>query len=278
MVCPHSHHRHSQDQHIDNRAYERGPWNFTSYPTMYLVGGSQKFSMAGGLPKAKAKDDKEDKPTLPNGAGEDGLVRKQWYNGQNDNYEGLVHWMTDLANGKSIKQAWYSWLDVEKGKKPGMYKEGGEHETEFIADLNHENFQDEVLRSDAFWVIEFYSDKCPICRSMAPELIKAAEKFKKDYPDGSLRFGGVNARVYEDLGVPFKITGHPWVAGFYLGKKVEDMAGMGGMDSFYNFGANWHKKLWRKENKADLTAVVPPMPMDEDEEDETAAASNKDEL
>ena len=58
---------------------------------MYLVGGSQKFSMEGGLPKAMAKDDKKDKPTLANGAGEDGLVRKQWYNGQNDNEEGLIH-------------------------------------------------------------------------------------------------------------------------------------------------------------------------------------------
>jgi len=32
------------------------------------------------------------------------------------------------------------------------------------------------------------------------------------------------------------ITGYPWVAAFYNGKKIEDMAGLGGADSIVNFG------------------------------------------
>jgi len=72
-----------------------------------------------------------------------------------------------------------------------------------------------------------------------------------------IRYGAVNARVFMDVGEGFKITGHPWVASFYLGKKGEDMAGMGGWTSFYEWGKKEHKRLWKADGVANLEAVVP---------------------
>jgi thioredoxin-like negative regulator of GroEL len=44
-----------------------------------------------------------------------------------------------------------------------------------MAELDVDNFEEEVLRNDkVVWVVEFYSDLCPHCRKVAPEMIKAA--------------------------------------------------------------------------------------------------------
>ena len=87
--------------------------------------------------------------------------------------EEIVHFMTSLAEGKDQEAAWYAWNDVEKGKRPGFYKPGGKHASDYIVELDKDNFEEHVLTDDAVWIVEFYSDKCPICNSLAPEMIKA---------------------------------------------------------------------------------------------------------
>ena len=37
---------------------------------------------------------------------------------------------------------------------------------------------DARARAQAIWIVEFYSDHCPFCKSLAPELIKAARASK----------------------------------------------------------------------------------------------------
>lgn len=232
------------DQAPENRRYRAGDvWNFTSYPTMYIVGN--------------------DRYSLPDDE------RKTRYNGGNEKTEEIVFHMSELSHGKTQKDAWFGWLDVETRQKPGMYKKGGQFESEHVVDLDVETFESEVLRSSDLWIVEFYSDKCPVCKSLAPEFTKAAEAMKKDQEAGSrskeIRYGAVNARVFMDVGHGFEITGHPWVASFYLGQKKGDMAGMGGWESFYNYGVDQHKENWKKDGVANVTAVVPPSTdLDED--------------
>ena len=128
-----------------NRAYgatDLERWNFTSYPTMFVV-GSERFPYEERL--------------------------KNHYAGDKDDAQLIVRHMTFLAEGMDQKQAYYAALDVEKLTKPGMYKVGGRHETEHLVELDTDNFRDVVLRSDEVWVVEFYSDKCPICNTMAPQ-------------------------------------------------------------------------------------------------------------
>ena len=91
--------------------------------------------------------------------------------------------------------------------------------------------------------------------SLAPEIIKAATKAQSEHK--TLKYGACNSRVYDDLAEKFEILSYPWVAAFYQGKKVEDMAGMGGWESFYNWGIEKNKQHWKSENKPVLDAEIP---------------------
>ena len=158
---------------------------------------------------------------------------------------------------------------------------GGKHESDQIAELDPDNFRDTVLRSDAVWIVEFYSDKCPICNSLAPEIIKASTKAQAEVP--TLKYGACNSRVYDELAESFEILSYPWVAAFYRGKKIEDMAGMGGWESFYDFGKRKHSEHWKKENSAVFDAEIPaPKKKEDDKKDGEAkreeTTDTKDEL
>lgn len=218
----------------ENRPYGAGQeskWNFTSYPSLYLVGGTQEFSMG---------------------------EKKDWYNlgrGADD----IVFHMSQLAEGKTREQSWNAYNDVEKRLKPGLYKEGGEHESEYVKELDEDNFLETVLRSPEVWIIEFYSDKCPICRSIAPEMIKGAKKLQEDFA-GKIRFGACNSRVFHEMAESFGVTSYPWVASFYMGKKDDDMAGLAGWESVYNWGKGKVGALWKAENGAKTDAEMPPRP------------------
>ena len=99
--------------------------------------------------------------------------------------------------------------------------------------------------------------------SLAPEITKAAEKAQAEHP-GKLKFGAINSRVWDELAGPFGVTSYPWVTSFYKGKTVEHMAGMGGWESFYNWGLE--KVKVHDGSPANKDAVVPPKPP-EDQKD-----------
>jgi thioredoxin-like negative regulator of GroEL len=86
----------------------------------------------------------------------------------------------------------------------------------------------------AIWIVEFYSDHCPFCKSLAPELLKAAKSSIEKHAS-KVRFGGLNTRIFNEVGTKFNITGFPWVSCFYRGEKTDDMAGLGGADSVINW-------------------------------------------
>jgi len=166
--------------------------------------------------------------------------------------------MTSLANGMNQTEAAIAYNDVEKRLKPGFYKEGGKHASTVVLELDPDNFEETMLRSGEVWIVEYYSDKCPICDSLAPEMIKAAEKIQAEFA-GKVRFGAVNSRVFHELAESYEVTSYPWVTSFYLGKKVEDMAGLGGWETVYNW-AKTKSQLWKAENSADQTAAIPAAP------------------
>jgi len=237
------------------RAADEQKWNFTSYPSMYVVGGPQKFSSPDTINK------NEEWWTAP--------YQKERYWGGHETEE-IVHHMTMLSEGKNQTEARIAYHEIEKGMKPGFYKEGGKHATPFMEEVDDDTFVDTILRSKELWIVEYYSDKCPICNSLAPEITKAAEKARAELnKDGNtvIRYGAVNSRVFDDLAEPFGVTSYPWVASFYLGEKKEDMAGMGGWESFYNWGKEQHSKYYKEGTPANKDAVVPAK-KEKDEKDE----------
>ena len=93
-------------------------------------------------------------------------------------------------------------------------------------------------------------------------MIKAAEMIQAEFP-GKVKFGACNSRVWhEEIATPFGVTSYPWVASFYLGSKVEDMAGLGGAESVIKW-AQKHAKLWKASNVAVKDATIPIPPKEE---------------
>ena len=246
----------SAEENKEYQAADKAKWNFTSYPSMYIVGGAPS-------------------------EGEDRLYEapKHRYWGGSEQAEEIVHHMTSLSNGLNQTQALDAFNDVEKRTKPGFYKEGGKHFSAAVTELDHDNFVETVLHSDALWIIEYYSDKCPICNTLAPSMIKAAEKLKEDF-HGKVRLGAINSRVYHDiLATPYEVLSYPWVTSFYLGDKVEDMSGLGEWESIYNFGKSKFESIYKEGSpiNKDATVPPPPPPKKEGEENKDEEALDKDE-
>lgn len=125
----------SAEENREYQAADTAKWNFTSYPSMFLVGGAQ--------------DDGQRRFN----------VAKDAYWGGMEQAEEIVFHMTSLSNGMNQTEAAKAYNDVEKRTKPGFYKEGGKHHSKHVTELDHENFVDTVLKSKEFWVVEYYSDK-----------------------------------------------------------------------------------------------------------------------
>lgn len=168
--------------------------------------------------------------------------RWQFYGGGRDKPEDFVFYLSAVANGKDP-------FDEERHARPGFYKEGGKHQSKAIVDLEPDGdvgFNTTVLEDpdNAVWIVEFYSDRCPFCNSLAPEIIKAAKQVNQE-KNGLVKFGAINSRVYDEVATAHEVTSWPWVAAFYQGKKVEDMTGLGGADSVVRFANDVHSKFWK---------------------------------
>lgn len=75
-----------------------------------------------------------------------------------------------------------------------------------VVELTAANFQDQVVKSNDFWIVEFYAPWCGHCKSLAPEWVKAANALA-----GVVRVGAVNMDEHQSVGGPYDIKGFPSV-------------------------------------------------------------------
>jgi len=173
------------------------------------------------------------------------------YLGGRESHE-LVDYMTAVAKGLDP-------VEEEKKSKPGLYKREVDFDPLLMAELDTDNFDAEVLENEnVVWIVEFYSDHCPICKSLAPEIIKAAKEVTGSM--NTVRFGGVNSRVNWDIPEKFGVTSYPWIASFYQGKKIEDMRGLSGAQSVVNFAKEQAKNQNPKGEEPRLRSPNHPPP------------------
>jgi len=194
--------------------------------------------------------------------------KHEWFRGGRESHE-IVDYMTAVAKGLDP-------IEEEKKSKPGLYKREPDFDPLVMAELDIDNFEAEVLENEnVVWIIEFYSDHCPICKSLAPEILKAAREVTGE--TNKVRFGGVNSRVNWDIPEKWGVTSYPWIASFYQGKKVEDMRGLSGAQSVINFA----KEEMGKANPAGEEPRLrspnhpPPGPQSASAQKGGAAASGK---
>lgn len=70
--------------------------------------------------------------------------------------------------------------------------------------LTSKNFDNEVIRSDDIWLVEFYAPWCGHCKSLAPEWEKAAKALK-----GIVKVGAVDMTTDQQVGSPYNVQGFP---------------------------------------------------------------------
>uniref|UniRef100_A0A224XCV9 protein disulfide-isomerase n=1 Tax=Panstrongylus lignarius TaxID=156445 RepID=A0A224XCV9_9HEMI len=93
--------------------------------------------------------------------------------------------------------------------------------TSDVIDLNENNFDKLVTKSDEIWIVEFYAPWCGHCQQFVPEFSKAATALK-----GVVKVGGVNADEQKPLAGRFGVRGFPTVKIFGTNKnKAEDYNG-----------------------------------------------------
>ena len=162
--------------------------------------------------------------------------------------EDIVLYMSSLSKGLDP-------LKEEEKLRPGLYKKEAGYDPAVMIDLEPETFDEHVLskskHNNQIWIVEFYSDRCPFCKSLAPEMIKAAKAVKESLP-GQVRFGGINSRIFHKIAERFDVTGWPWVSSFYMGEKLEDMAGLGGAQSVIDWATRKHSDAWKEGMGEDI--------------------------
>jgi len=90
-----------------------------------------------------------------------------------------------------------------------------------VVELTPSNFQKEVIRGDAVWIVEFYAPWCGHCVRLGPEYKKAASALK-----GVVKVGAVNADEHQSLGGQYGVKGFPTIKIFGKNKnKPEDYQG-----------------------------------------------------
>ena len=78
-----------------------------------------------------------------------------------------------------------------------------------VIQLNESNFEQEVIKSNELWLVEFYAPWCGHCKNLAPEWEKAAKALK-----GIIKVGAVDADAYKSLGGKYGVKGFPTIKWF----------------------------------------------------------------
>lgn len=81
-----------------------------------------------------------------------------------------------------------------------------ESESSAVTDLTPQNFDKQVLQSDAVWVVAFIAPWCGHCQRLHPEFEKAATSL-----GGVVRFGRVNCEDHRELATKYQIQGFPTI-------------------------------------------------------------------
>ena len=90
-----------------------------------------------------------------------------------------------------------------------------------VIQLNKDNFENDVMKSDNLWLILFYAPWCGHCKAFHPQFEKLAKSTK-----GLFKIGAVNCEENRDLAGKYKIDGFPTVLFFGEDKnKTEEYEG-----------------------------------------------------
>jgi thioredoxin 1 len=87
-----------------------------------------------------------------------------------------------------------------------------------VLEINAENFEAEVLKSDKPVLLDFWGTKCEPCKALMPAVEKLAEKY-----GDKIKFCKLNTAENRRLAISQKVLGLPTIAMYKDGAKVEEL-------------------------------------------------------
>jgi thioredoxin 1 len=87
-----------------------------------------------------------------------------------------------------------------------------------MIELNKDNFEEEVLKSDKPVVVDFWGPKCSPCLALLPKVEALAEKYKD-----KVKFCKLDTSVNRRLAISQKVLGLPTIILYKNGQKVKEL-------------------------------------------------------
>ncbi|MEA2003887.1 MAG: thioredoxin [archaeon] len=89
-----------------------------------------------------------------------------------------------------------------------------------VANVNKENFEEEVLNSDKPVIVDFWAEWCGPCKILGPIFEKISEEY-----EGKLKFAKMDVDGNQEIAGKFSIQGIPSMIIFNKGKEAERLVG-----------------------------------------------------
>ncbi|MDO5716088.1 MAG: thioredoxin [Tissierellia bacterium] len=88
-------------------------------------------------------------------------------------------------------------------------------------ELNHDNFEQEVLKSEQIVLVDFWADWCGPCKALSPVIDEVAEEMQ-----GQVLVGKVNVDQEQDLAKTYHVMSIPTLVVYKDGKEINRSVGV----------------------------------------------------